>query len=93
MNAIRTIAMARPQRDVYYACTELGQRLFHLPLGPLTLACVGRNSQQDHMAMDTLLAQEGREGFAAAWLRAQHFPEEAAYVEAQQQSAAVTRDA
>src|SRR3989454_10799563 len=34
-NAIRTIATARPQRDVYYACTELGQRLFHLPLGAL----------------------------------------------------------
>ena len=35
--------------------------------------------------MDTLLAQEGREGFAAAWLRAQHFPEEARYVETFQQ--------
>ena len=27
--------------------------------------------------MDTILAQEGREGFAPAWLRAQGFPEAA----------------
>src|SRR5712691_4289758 len=53
MNAIRTIATARPQRDVYYACKELGQRLFHLPLGPLGLACLARNSAEDHGLMDT----------------------------------------
>jgi type IV secretion system protein VirB4 len=41
--AIRTIATARPQRDVYYACTELGQRLFTLPLGVAarTYPCAG----------------------------------------------------
>jgi hypothetical protein len=33
--------------------------------------------------MDTLLAQEGREGFAAAWLRAHHFTKEAHDVEQQ----------
>src|SRR6266699_5449271 len=78
--AIRTIATARPQRDVYYACTELGQRLFALPLGPLALACLARNRAEDHALMDTILAQEGREGFAAAWLRAQGFAKEATYV-------------
>src|SRR5947209_5385299 len=83
-NAIMTIATGRPQRDVYYACTELGQRLFHLPLGPLSLACVARNDAADHALMDTMLAQEGREGFAAAWLHAQGFPEEATYVAEQQ---------
>jgi type IV secretion system protein VirB4 len=75
--AIRTIATARPQRDVYYACSELGQRLFALPLGALTLACVARNRAEDHALMETLLATEGRDGFAAAWLRAQGFAEEA----------------
>ena len=80
-NAIRTIATARPQRDVYYACTELGQRLFALPLGPLALTCLAQNDAESHLLMDTLLAQEGREGFAAAWLRAHHFMEEASYVE------------
>jgi type IV secretory pathway VirB4 component len=81
--AIRTIATARPQRDIYYYCKETGQQLFHLPLGPLTLACVARNRAEDHALIDTLLAREGREGFAAAWLREHHFAEEAAYVEAQ----------
>jgi type IV secretion system protein VirB4 len=83
-NAIRTIATARPQRDVYYACTELGQRLFALPLGPLALTCLARNSAEDHALIDTFLAQDGREGFAAAWLRAHHFITEAQYVEAHQ---------
>ena len=75
-NAIRTIATARPQRDIYYACTELGQRLFTLPLGPLALACLARNTAEDHALMDALLAKEGREGFAAAWLRHNGFDKE-----------------
>src|SRR5919201_1407568 len=79
--AIHLIATARPQRDIYYACTELGQRLFHLPLGPFALACLARNRAEEHALMDAILATEGREGFAAAWLRAQGFPEEAQYVE------------
>ncbi len=78
--AIRTIATARPQRDVYYACTELGQRLFHLPLHDIALACLARNTAADHALMDALLAQEGREGFAAAWLRGNGFMKEATYV-------------
>jgi type IV secretion system protein TrbE len=80
-NAIRTIATARPQRDVYYACTELGQRLFHLPLGPLALTCLARNSADDHATMDRLFAAEGREGFAAAWLRHNGYDKEACDVE------------
>jgi type IV secretion system protein VirB4 len=91
--AIRTIATARPQQDVYYACTELGQRLFHLPLGRVALACVARNRAEDHALMDRLLEEEGREGFAAAWFRAQGFAEEAKYVETQQQVARYTADA
>src|SRR5712691_2852592 len=79
--AIRTIATARPQRDVYYACAELGQRLFHLPLQEIALACLARNTAADHALMDALLAQEGREGFAAAWLRTHGFAKEATYVE------------
>jgi type IV secretion system protein VirB4 len=67
--AIQTIAAARPQRDVYYAHEELGQRLISLMHGPLTLDCLARNDAEDHALMDTLLQQEGREGFAAAWFR------------------------
>jgi type IV secretion system protein VirB4 len=79
--AIRQIATARPQRDVYYYCRETGQRLFHLPLDPMMLACVARNRAEDHDLMDRLLVQDGPEGFAAAWFRAHNFLEEATYVE------------
>src|SRR5713101_9572173 len=56
--AIRTIATARPQRDVYYACPALGQRLFTLPLGPLALACLARNTARDHAVIEALLATD-----------------------------------
>jgi type IV secretion system protein TrbE len=72
---IRTVATARPHRDIYYSCEELGKRLFHLPLGPLALACYARNTAADHVLMDRLLAEEGPEEFPAAWLRAQGFPD------------------
>jgi type IV secretion system protein VirB4 len=68
-NAIRLLATSRPQRDVYYVCKELGQRVFSLPLGPRALAAFARNTVEDHAAMDALLATEGKEGFAAAWYR------------------------
>src|SRR5262249_61658801 len=91
--AIRTIAIGRPQRDIYYSCKETGQRLFHLPLGEMTLACVARNRAEDHALMDQLLGEEGREGFAAAWFRTQGFPKEADYVQrVQQQMARATDD-
>ena len=43
-----------------------GSARFSLPLGPLGLACLARNTADDHALMDALLAQEGPEGFAAA---------------------------
>jgi len=73
----------------YYACTELGQRLFALPLGPLALACLARNRAEDHARMDEILVTEGREGFAAAWLRAQGFPEAARSIEEKTHAALV----
>jgi type IV secretion system protein TrbE len=80
-NALRTIATSRPQRDVYYACKEMGQRAFSWPLGPLGLNCFASNRAEDHALMDDLLAKEGPEGFAPAWLRAHGFEEEAHDVE------------
>jgi type IV secretion system protein VirB4 len=80
-NALKTIATSRPQRDVYYACKELGQRSFSLPLGPLGVNCFASNRVEDHTLMDALLAQEGPEGFAAAWFRHHGFQKEASYVE------------
>jgi hypothetical protein len=67
--AIQTIATARPQRDAYVTQEELGQRLISLPHGPLALDCLARNSADDHALMDTLMAKEGKEGFAEAWFR------------------------
>jgi type IV secretion system protein VirB4 len=66
-NALRTIATSRPQRDVYYVCKEMGQRSFSLPFGPRCLGAFARNTSEDHAAMDAILAQEGIEGFPAAW--------------------------
>src|SRR5262249_22624010 len=77
-----TIAASRPQRDVYYAHEELGQRLISLAHGPLTLACIARNDAEDHALIDRLIQEEGREGFTAAYFRHQGYPEAAKRVEA-----------
>jgi hypothetical protein len=79
--AIQTIAASRPQRDVYYAHEELGQRLISLAHGPLTLDCIARNDAEDHALIDELLQQEGREGFAAVWFRHHGYVEAAQRVE------------
>jgi type IV secretion system protein TrbE len=80
-NAIRTIALASRQRDVFWYVEDLGQRLFSLPFTPFELDCFARNTDEDHALIDTVLAQEGREGFAAGWLRACGWEEEAYAVE------------
>ena len=77
--ALRTIATSRPQRDVYYACKEMGPRSFSLPLGPRGVLAMAANTASDHELMDALLAREGPEGFAAAWYR-YHGDDEAATV-------------
>ena len=78
---IGMIASLRPQRDGYYSNELLGKRPFSLQLSPLLLAMFARNTADDHAAMDTILAEHGREGFAAAWLMAQGFPEAATQIE------------
>ena len=77
---IGTIASLRPQQDCYYANELVGKRPFSLRLSPLLLAMCARNRQEDHDLMDTLLAEHGRQGFAAAWLEAQGFPEAARHL-------------
>jgi type IV secretory pathway VirB4 component len=74
------IAGGRPQRDVYFRAELLGKRLFHLYLSEFLMCMLSRNRQEDHEAMDELLAQEGREGFAPAWFRKEGFPEAAATI-------------
>ncbi len=78
---LQLISTARPQRECYYTVEQIGKRLLSLHLSPLTLAMIGRNRAEDHQRMDEILQREGWEGFAAAWLRAQGFPEAAAQIE------------
>lgn len=65
---IQLIAHAQPKRDYYYQ-SRLGNRVFDLGLGPVTLAFAGASTPQDQRDMDAVLATHGREDFAPAWLR------------------------
>lgn len=75
--AIDTIAIARPQRDYYYELRETGQRPFTLHFSPLLLTALAKNSADDHRLIDEIMQKEGREGFAAGWLRHFGYAEEA----------------
>jgi type IV secretion/conjugal transfer VirB4 family ATPase len=65
---IDIIARATPKRDYYYQ-SRLGVRLFDLDLGPIALAFAGASRPEDQRAMDHLIADQGTERFASAWLR------------------------
>jgi type IV secretion system protein VirB4 len=65
---IQLVARATPKRDYYYQ-SRLGNRVFDLGLGPAALAFAGAAGPVDQRAIDAVLAEVGREGFAAGWLR------------------------
>ena len=65
---IEMVARATPKRDYYFQSTR-GNRLFELGLGEITLAFAGVSQAEDLKRVEAVLAQAGREGFAAAWLR------------------------
>lgn len=65
---IQIVARAQPKRHYYYQ-SRLGNRLFELGLGPVALAFAGASTPEDQRAIDTICAESGRDGFAAAWLR------------------------
>jgi len=69
---IDIVAEAVPKRDYYYQ-SRLGNRLFDLDLGPVTLAFAGASTPQDQRAIDEVRdAVSGlalSSDFAAAWLR------------------------
>ena len=65
---IEIIATAQPKRDYYYQ-SRLGNRLFDLDLGPVTLAFAGASTPQDQRAIDSALRDAGTPGFAGAWMR------------------------
>jgi type IV secretion system protein TrbE len=66
---IEILAQATPKRD-YYCQSRRGNRLFDLGLGEIALAFTATSSKSDQIAIARVLAAHGREGFAAAWLRA-----------------------
>ena len=64
---IEIIARATPKRD-YYCQSRRGNRLFELGLGPVALAFCAASSKSDHAAIESVLSEHGRGGFAEAWL-------------------------
>ncbi len=66
---IEIVARAIPKQD-YYCQSRRGNRLFALGLGEIALAFTAASSKSDHAAIDAVLAEHGRDGFAAAWARA-----------------------
>ncbi|MDE2249569.1 MAG: conjugal transfer protein TrbE, partial [Xanthomonadaceae bacterium] len=64
---IEIVATAEPKRDYYYQ-SRLGNRLFDLDLGPVTLAFAGASTPQDQRDMDRVL-DAGAPEFTGAWLR------------------------
>lgn len=69
---IDIVAEAVPKRDYYYQ-SRLGNRLFDLDLGPVTLAFAGASTPQDQRAIDevrdAVSRSDSSSDFAAAWLR------------------------
>uniref|UniRef100_UPI003567861E TraG/VirB4 family ATPase n=1 Tax=Hydrogenophaga sp. TaxID=1904254 RepID=UPI003567861E len=65
---IDIVATAQPKRDYYYQ-SRLGNRVFDLGLGPVTLAFAGASTPEDQRAMNAVIAASGVSGFAPAWLR------------------------
>ncbi len=65
---IEIVATAQPKRDYYYQ-SRLGNRVFDLGLGPVTLAFAGTAKPEDQRAIDVVSASVPPADFAAAWLR------------------------
>ena len=70
---IEILARATPKRD-YYCQSRRGNRLFELGLGPVALAFAAASSKSDQATITALVAEHGRAGFAAAWLRRRGLP-------------------
>ncbi|QPC42757.1 conjugal transfer protein TrbE [Kaustia mangrovi] len=64
---IEIVARAMPKRD-YYCQSRRGNRLFSLGLGEVALAFTAASSKADQAAITDILAENGRDGFAATWL-------------------------
>ena len=64
---IEILTRAAPKRD-YYCQSRRGNRLFELGLSEVALAFTAASSKSDQAAIAKIIAEHGRDGFAAAWL-------------------------
>jgi type IV secretion system protein VirB4 len=65
---IEILSRATPKRD-YYCQSRRGNRLFELGLSDVALAFTAASAKTDQTDIAELLTDDGRERFAAAWLR------------------------
>jgi type IV secretory pathway VirB4 component len=65
---IEILSRATPKRD-YYCQSRRRNRLFELGLSEVALAFAAASSKTDQAAIARIVAEHGRDGFAAAWLR------------------------
>ncbi|WJS87157.1 conjugal transfer protein TrbE [Paracoccus sp. TOH] len=65
---IEILARATPKRD-YYCQSRRGNRLFELGLSEVGLALCAASAKSDQTRIAELVAEHGRDGFLAAWLR------------------------
>jgi type IV secretion system protein VirB4 len=68
---IEILARATPKRD-YYCQSRRGNRLFELGLSEIGLALCAASSKTDQTLIASVVAEHGRDGFLAAWLRARN---------------------
>ncbi|MCH4540551.1 conjugal transfer protein TrbE [Ochrobactrum sp. A-1] len=65
---IEILARATPKRD-YYCQSRKGDRLFELGMSEVGLALCAASAKSDQALIADILAEHGRAGFLAAWLR------------------------
>jgi type IV secretion system protein VirB4 len=65
---IEILARATPKRD-YYCQSRRGNRLFELGLSEVGLALCAASAKSDQTEIARIHAEDGRDGFLAAWLR------------------------
>ncbi|AZO25045.1 conjugal transfer protein TrbE [Mesorhizobium sp. M1E.F.Ca.ET.045.02.1.1] len=83
---IEILARATPKRD-YYCQSRRGNRLFELALSEVGLALCTASSKTDQALIASVAAENGRDGFLAAWLRARNVAWAADLISAPQISA------
>ncbi|MCT7378233.1 conjugal transfer protein TrbE [Chelativorans salis] len=66
---IQLIARATPKRH-YYLQSRRGNRLFELGLGAIALAFCGASDPATQTLIDTILSEDGKDGFVSRFLRA-----------------------